>query len=332
MTLDAVRARWARFSLAALAAILSALPSGTSLLAQERPGDNPPFETIQIRPNVHVIFGAGGNITAHVGEDGVILVDAGVGPAADKVVAAVKAITSAPIRLVINTSADLDHVGGNEALAKAGTSVNPDGFSDEERAIVLAHENVLLRMSGNEATFPSGLWPTETFTARHRSMYLNDDAVQVLRSTGAHSDGDSIVHFRRADVIATGDILDLRQFPVIDPKNGGSIQGELAALNRLLELVVPAMPLVLKPGRTLVVPGHGPISDYAELVEYRDMVTIITDNIEDMIKKGMTLEQVKKANPTAGYRARWGRESGPWTTDMFVEAVYNGLKNPPAGS
>jgi glyoxylase-like metal-dependent hydrolase (beta-lactamase superfamily II) len=160
MTLDAVRARWARFSLAALAAILSALPSGTSLLAQERPGDNPPFETIQIRPNVHVIFGAGGNITAHVGEDGVILVDAGVGPAADKVVAAVKAITSAPIRLVINTSADLDHVGGNEALAKAGTSVNPDGFSDEERATVLAQENVLLRMSGNEATFPWGLWPT----------------------------------------------------------------------------------------------------------------------------------------------------------------------------
>ena len=332
MTLDAVRARWARFSLAALAAVLSALPWGTSLLAQQRPGDNPPFETLQIRPNVHVIFGAGGNITAHVGEDGVILVDAGVGTAADKIVAAVKAITSAPIRLVINTSADLDHVGGNEALAKAGASVNPDGFSDEERAIVLAHENVLLRMSGNEATFPSGLWPTETFTARHRSMYLNDDAVQVLRSTGAHSDGDSIVHFRRADVIVTGDILDLRQFPVIDPKNGGSIQGELAALNRLLELVVPAMPLVLKPGRTLVVPGHGPISDYAELVEYRDMVTIVTDNIEDMIKKGMTLEQVKKANPTAGYRARWGRESGPWTTDMFVEAVYNGLKNPPAGS
>jgi glyoxylase-like metal-dependent hydrolase (beta-lactamase superfamily II) len=332
MTLDAVRARWARFSLAALAAILSALPWGTSLLAQQRPGDNPPFETIQIRPNIHVIFGAGGNVTAHVGEDGVILVDAGLGTAADKVVAAVKAITSAPIRLVINTSADLDHVGGNEALAKAGTSVNPDGFSDEERAIVLAHENVLLRMSGNEATFPSGLWPTETFTARHRSMYLNDDAVQVLRSIGAHSDGDSIVHFRRADVIVTGDILDLRHFPVIDPTNGGSIQGELAALNRLLELVVPAMPLVLKPGRTLVVPGHGPISDYAELVEYRDMVAIITDNIEDMIKKGMTLEQVKKANPTAGYRARWGRESGPWTTDMFVEAVYNGLKNPPAGS
>lgn len=332
MLLKVARARSARLWLAVLATILSAFQWGAALVAQQRPGDNPPFETIQIRPNVHVIFGAGANITAHVGEDGVILVDAGIGTAADKVVAAVKAITNAPIRFVINTSADLDHVGGNETLAKAGVSVNPDGFSDEDRATVLSHENVMLRMTANEATFPSGLWPTETFTARHRSMYLNDDAVQVLRFTGAHTDGDSIVHFRRADVIATGDILDLRHFPVIDPKNGGTIQGELAALNRLLELVVPAMPLVLKPGRTLVVPGHGPISDYAEVVEYRDMVTIITDNIEDMVKKGMTLDQVKKANPTAGYRGRWGRESGPWTTDMFVEAVYNGLKNPPAGS
>ena len=146
--------------------------------------------------------------------------------------------------------------------------------------------------------------------------------------TGAHSDGDTVVLFRKADVIATGDIIDLRSFPVIDPATGGSIQGELDALNRLLELTVPAMPLVLKPGRTLLVPGHGRVSDYAELVEYRDMVTTIKDNIEALINKGMTLEQVKAANPTAGYRARWGKESGPWTTDMFVEAIYNGLKNP----
>ena len=132
-------------------------------------------------------------------------------------------------------------------------------------------------------------------------------------------------------MIVTGDILDLRHFPVIDIARGGSIQGELAALNRLLDLTVPAMPLVLKPGRTLLVPGHGRVSDYAELVEYRDMLTTIKDNVEALIQKGMTLEQVKKANPTAGYRGRWGRESGPWTTDMFVEAVYTGLKNPPTG-
>jgi glyoxylase-like metal-dependent hydrolase (beta-lactamase superfamily II) len=158
-------------------------------------------------------------------------------------------------------------------------------------------------------------------------MYLNDDAIQVIRQLGAHSDGDSIVFFRRADVIVTGDILDLRHFPVIDAAKGGSIQGELEALNRLLELTVPAMPLVLKEGRTLLVPGHGRISDYGELVEYRDMVTIIRDIIQDMIDKGMTLEQVKAANPTQGYRRRYGTDSGPWTTDMFVEAIYTGLKS-----
>jgi glyoxylase-like metal-dependent hydrolase (beta-lactamase superfamily II) len=244
------------------------------------------------------------------------------------VVQAVKAITNQPIRLILNTSADPDHVGGNEKVAAAGQQLNPDAFADAPQATILAHENVMLRMSSSDPPAESGALPTETFTARHRSMYLNDDAVQVLRQTGAISDGDSIVHFRRADVIAVGDIIDLRRFPHIDPAHGGSIQGELEALNRLLELTVPAMPLVLKPGRTLLVPGHGPVADYAELVEYRDMVTTIKDIIEDQIKKGMTLQQVKAANPTAGYRKRWGSDTGSWTTDMFVEAIYNGLKNP----
>ena len=304
-----------------------------TVLAQQRPYEGGPFETIQIRPNVFVIFGAGANIAVHVGEDGVILVDSGSAAMAGKVLEAVKAISSSPIRMIINTSAISDHVGGNAAVSAAGREINPDSFSDEPRATILSHENVLLRMSkgsGNGEEFPTEAWPSETFTSRYRSMYVNDEPVQVIRQIGAVSDGDVLVHFRRADVIVTGDILDLRHFPVIDAARGGSIQGELAALNRLLDLTVPAMPLVLKTGRTLLVPGHGRVSDYAELVEYRDTLTTIKDNIEALIKKGMTLEQVKKANPTAGYRARWGREAGPWTTDMFVEAVYNGLKNPPA--
>jgi cyclase len=303
--------------------------------AQQRAAGATPLETIQIRPNVFVIFGAGGNVTAHVGEDGIILVDSGSAATGAQVVAAVRAISDRPLRLIINTSADADHVGGNEDVGAAGMEINPDSFTDEPRATIIAHENVLGRMStlgGAEALFPTGAWPTETFTSRYRSMYLNDEAVQMIRQLGAHSDGDVLVHFRRADVIATGDILDLRHFPVIDPATGGSIQGELEALNRLLDLTVPAMPLVLKPGRTLLVPGHGRVSDYAELVEYRDMVTVIKDNIEELIKKGMTLAQVKAANPTAGYRARWGRDSGPWTTDLFVEAIYNGLTNPPGKS
>lgn len=285
------------------------------------------LETIKVRDNVYAIFGAGSNITVHVGEDGVILVDSGSTAAAEQVVAAVKAISNQPIRLIVNTSADMDHVGGNEMVGAGGLEVNPDSFADDPRATVLSHENVLTRLSGDDK-IPTDLWPSETFTSRVRSMYLNNEAVMVYRMTGAHTDGDVAVLFRKADVIATGDIIDLRNFPVIDAAKGGSLQGELDALNRLLEMTVPAMPLVLKPGRTLIIPGHGRVSDYAELVEYRDMVTTIKDNVEALMKKGMTLEQVKAANPTAGYRARWGKESGPWTTDMFVEAIYNGLKNP----
>jgi glyoxylase-like metal-dependent hydrolase (beta-lactamase superfamily II) len=298
--------------------------------AQTRAAAPAGLETIQVRDNVYAIFGAGANVTVHVGEDGLILVDSGSAAAAEPVVSAVKAISDKPIRLIINTSADPDHVGGNEVVSAAGFEINPDSFADEPHATVLAHENVLTRLSGDDSV-PTDLWPSETFTSRVRSMYLNNEAVMVYRMIGAHTDGDTVVLFRKADVIATGDIIDLRTFPVIDPAKGGSIQGELDALNRLLEMTVPAMPLVLKPGRTLLVPGHGRVSDYAELVEYRDMVTTIKDNIEALIEKGMTLEQVKKANPTAGYRSRWGRDSGPWTTDMFVEAVYNGVKTPPQG-
>jgi glyoxylase-like metal-dependent hydrolase (beta-lactamase superfamily II) len=301
-----------------------------------RPADQAAPDTVQIRDNVWVIFGTGGNVTVHVGEDGVMLVDSGSEAMAEKTLEAVRAITKAPIRMIINTSADAEHVGGNDKVGAAGVAINPDNFSDEEHATVLAHENVLQRMSvpknRTEKPFPTAMWPTETFTSRFRSFYVNNEAVQVIRQLGAVSDGDVLVHFRRADVIATGDIVDLRHFPVIDPAKGGSIQGELEALNRLLDLTVPPMPLVLKPGRTLVVPGHGRVSDYGELVDYRDMVTTIKDIIEDLVKKGMTLEQVKAANPAAGYRKRWGSDTGAWTTDMFVEAIYNGLKGAkPAG-
>jgi cyclase len=288
----------------------------------------PAIETLQIRPNVHVIFGAGSNITAHVGEDGVILVDSGSAALAPRVVEAVKALSPLPIRLIINTSADMDHVGGNHVVGAAGVQLNPDSFADEPQATILAHENVLMRMTtpvGNEAPAESDMLPTETYTSRVRSMYINDEAVQLLRPLGAHSDGDTMVHFRRADVIATGDVLDLRQFPVIDAARGGSLAGELAALNRLVQLAIPAMPLVYKEGRTMVVPGHGRVSDHAEIVEYRDMVTVIRDRIQSLVSKGMTLEQVQAANPTQGYRARYGADAGAWTTGMFVEAIYRAL-------
>ena len=321
---------------AALVAVLLALwaaQSAARVFAQQHPATSRnALESFQIRPNVHVIFGAGGNVTVHVGEDGLVVVDTGSSERASSLLDAIKAISPRPIRLIINTSADLDHVGGNAVLGGAGVGLSPDPFGAGNHATVLAHENVLRRMSalganGGESPFPTRMLPNDTFTSRFRSMYVNDDAVQVIRQTGAHSDSDVMVLFRKADVIATGDVLDLRQFPVIDPSKGGSIDGELEALNRLLtEFVVPNMPLVLKSGRTLVVPGHGYVSDYGEVVEYRDMVTVIRDTIQELVEKGQTLEQVKAANPTKGYRGRYGKDSGPWTTDMFVEAIYNSLK------
>ena len=298
--------------------------------AAPRAAPAPAIETIQIRPNLYVIFTAGGNVVMQTGEDGVILVDSGAGPTAEQVAAEIRKVTTDPIRLIINTSADPDHVGGNQRLASEGATINPNAFNaGAENAAVVAHENVLNRMSaptGQESAFPIGTWPTETYIARIKSMYLNDEGIQVMHQPAAHSDGDSIVFFRRADVIATGDIFDLRQFPVIDAAAGGTIQGELEALNRLLDLAIPAVPLLHKPGRTYLVPGHGRIADHADLVEYRDMVTIIRDRIKSMVDKKMTLEQVKAANPTLGYRARYGSDSGPWTTDMFVEAIYNELR------
>ena len=314
-------------------AILLAAVWAHGLAAQTHPSaTRAGLETIQIRPNVHVIFGAGANVTVHSGEDGLIVVDTGTTEAAPRLLEAIKAISPQPIRLIVNTSVGADHVGGNAMLAASGIGISPDPFAIGQQATVLAHENVLLRMSaptGSESPFPSRMWPNDTYTSRFRPMYVNDEAVQVIRQTGAHSDADSMVLFRKADVVVTGDIVDLRHFPVIDPKMGGSIQGELDALNRLLtEFVIPNLPLVLKPGRTLVVPGHGYIADYGEVVEYRDTVTVVRDIIQDMVNKGMTLAQVKAANPTKGYRGRWGKESGPWTTDMFVEAVFNGLKRP----
>jgi cyclase len=315
--------------LVALAVVLGASHSPQGLDAQVSSPAGDAVETIQLKPNVYVIFGAGSNVVMHVGAEGVILVDAGSEAMADRVIAEVRKITSDPIRLIINTSADPDHIGGNERIARAGVNLNPNAFNSGDRAAgVLAHENVLNRISaptGQQAPYPVGIWPTETYISKIKSMYLNDEGIQVIHQPAAHSDGDSIVFFRRADVVVTGDILDLRGFPVIDTAGGGTVQGELAALNGLLDLAIPAMPLIYKPGRTYLVPGHGRIADHAEVVEYRDMVTVIRDRIQSMVDKGMTLEQIKAANPTQGYRARYGSDTGAWTTDMFVEAVFKGL-------
>ncbi len=294
------------------------------------------IEVVQLRPNFYVIGGAGGNILMQTGPEGVILVDSGSAARADEVLAAIRTVTPVPIRYIINTSMDADHVGGNEALSKAGLSILPGavaagaGLGDDVLAnfgyaSVLAHENVLTRMSAADPPIPSVLWPTKTFFYRMYSMYLNGEGIQVIHQPAAHTDGDVIVFFRRGDVIATGDVIDTTRFPFIDVERGGTLQGELDALNRLMDLSIHNVPLLWYPDRTLLVPGHGHVYDKLDLLEYRDAITVVRDRVQDGIDRGLTLAQVQAANPTLGYRSQYGTDSGPWTTEMFVAAVYNEL-------
>jgi cyclase len=324
--------------LAWLVAIAVLLTVG--LAAQAQTGA---LDVVQLRPNFYVIGGAGGNIVVQLGAEGVILVDSGSTEGADQVLAAIRRLTDLPIRYIINTGMDADHTGGNEKLARAGLSILPgavvagaglddDVVSNFGRASVLAHEHVLRRMSaptGRQSPVASGLWPTKTFAYHQYSMYLNGEGIQVIHQPAAHTDGDTIVFFRRGDVIATGDIIDTTRWPVIDTRRGGTVQGELDALNRLMDLTVFNLPLQWKADRTFLVPGHGHVYDKLDLLEYRDAVTIVRDRVQDLVNEGKTLAQVKAANPTLGYRSQYGADSGPWTTDMFVEVIYNELAAKP---
>src|SRR5215471_19017625 len=284
------------------------------------------LEILEVRPSFFVIAGAA-NIGVQVGEDGVVAVDAGPAADAPAVLAAIKRISPKPIRYVIDTGPDIDHVGGNEALSKAGekffsgSSLGGGLNAADSAAPILSAEGVLRHM----ATSPAGGRPTEVFHYSRKYMYLNGEAIEVLRQAAAHTDSDVFAFFRRSDVVFAGDVLDTRQFPVIDVDRGGTIQGEVAALNRLVELAIPSLPVVTREAGTIVVPGHGRLCDQYDVVEYRDMVTIIRDRVRELIKAGRSLAEVKAAQPAKGYIGRYGNPGGTWTTDRFIEAVYQSL-------
>jgi cyclase len=230
---------------------------------------------------------------------------------------------------VINTSADADVVGGNATFAKTPGLM-----------ALMSHENVLTTMSaptGQASLFPIETWPTESFPEPRRYLYLNDEGIELLHQPAAHSDGDVVVFFRRSDVVVAGHVIDDTRFPVIDLARGGSIQGEINALNRVIELAIPPGPFLgapaagitapEMPGGTDVLPGRGRVYRQLDVVEYRDMVVIIRDTIKFMIDQKMTLEQITAAAPAKAWEPRFGATSGPWTTNQFVEAVYKSLVN-----
>jgi cyclase len=298
---------------------------------QPRPQTQAPsdVETLLVQGNVSVITGLGGNVVVQVGPLGPVVVDTGLAQNSDALLAAIRKLSSRPIRYIINTHMHADHTGGNERLAAAGQppsgrGVTQVGASTIARAEIIAHDLVLQRMStpaGSEAPAPIGLQPTATYSLPVKEFFTNGEGIQIVHAPG-HTDGDSLVFFRRSDVIAAGDVYSTVSYPVIDIAHGGSITGVIAGLNELLALAIPGEKTE---GGTMIVPGHGRISDEADLVEYRDMVTIIRDRVQDLIKKGLTLDQVKARNPTMEYDGLYASAPG-WTKDQFVEAVYRGLK------
>jgi cyclase len=285
-----------------------------------------------VEGNIYVMVGSGGNTIVQVGEQFVFVVDPPAPPQAERLVAAVAQITNKPIRYVINTHFHPDHIGGNVQLSKAGTAVGGGGGgggpqinANDQSAPILAHENVLRRVStptGAQSKVPFEAWPTETYVGDDFRLF-NGEAVKLVHLPRAHTDGDTIIFFQRSDVIAVGDVFSTVTYPIIDRQSGGSINGIIAALNQVIDLTTPKD---RQEGGTYVVPGHGRISDQADLVEYRDMVTIIRDRIADAVKRGLTLEQIKAEQPTIDYDPRYGGSTGSWTKDMFIEAVYQDLK------
>src|SRR5262245_42729931 len=285
--------------------------------------DNVQIHVLPVRDNIFMLVGAGGNITVQTGAEGVVVVDTQFAPLAPKILAAIRTLSKGPIRYIINTSYDKDHTGGNDPIRQAGSTIAGGNVALDirdaaEGAQIVAHENVLQHMKGA----PPNALPNRTYIADQKKIFFNGEGIQVIHQPNAHTDSDSIVFFRRSDVISTGDIFTTTNYPVIDLNAGGNIQGIIAGLNRIIDMIIPVYG---QEGGTLVIPGHGRLCDLGDVINYREMATIVRDRVQDMVKKGMTLDQVKAAKPTRDYDPVYGATTGFWTTDMFVEAVYKGL-------
>lgn len=312
----------------------------TAALACAQSGN---IEIVPVRGHIYLLAGAGANITLSVGPDGVFMVDGGSPQMTDQVIAAVRQLSvdlakegqplhsfppPKPIRYLANTTISPEHTGGNVKIAEAGKTFTGgnvaadlnSGFANDNAAI-LSTEKAMLRLV--EAKMPGNGQPTETYVRDNMKLshFFNGEGVELIHMPDATTDGDSIVYFRGSDVISTGDIFDMTSFPYIDMAKGGSIQGVLAALNRLDDMAEAEF---RTEGGTLFIPGHGRIGDLADLAYYRDMCTIIRDRVQWMMKKDMTLAQIKAAKPTEDWDGRFGKNPN-WTPDMFVEAIYKGL-------
>ncbi len=286
-------------------------------------------DVLPVQGNVHVIAGPGGNTTVQIGHEAVVLVDTQTEEVSDAVLEIVKQLSPKPIRHIILTSGEADHIGGAAPLSRAGTyvrlidSFDPRGAS--ANASIIAHVNVLAQMSGpagSESAVPPEAWPTDTYFVDEWALFVNDEAIRLLHVPAAHSDGDTMVFFRRSDVISTGDILNTDRYPRFDSERGG-IDGIIEGLNLILDIAIAGEN---QEGGTVVIPGHGRLGDETDVANYRDMVTIVRDRVEALLGEGKTLAEVQAARPTLDYDGIYSNETIGWTGEDFIEAVYRNLQ------
>jgi hypothetical protein len=283
-------------------------------------------ETLHVQGKVHMIAGAGGNIAAQAGDEGILLVDTGYEQMSGKVIAALRKLTNGTLRRIVNTTLSDAHTGANAVLIKEGrlNQAGPGLGQRPNEADLIGHAGLLALMTeiGREKIVPER-WPPSTYAGKQKDLHSNGEAVVILHVPAATTSGDSIVWFRGSDVVASGEIFNQATYPYIDAARGGTINGVIEGLNMLLDIMVPKHN---QEGGTMVVPGYGRIGDEHDVLEYRDMVTIIRDRVQAAIDKKMTLAQVKamKPSPTYEYDLRFNRDPA-WTAEMFVETIYRNL-------
>jgi glyoxylase-like metal-dependent hydrolase (beta-lactamase superfamily II) len=313
------------------AILLSLFPSTLPAQLKQVPAD---LHLQHVQGRVYMLSGAGGNVTVQVGDNAVVVVDTGSPQMGAEVLAAIQSLSSNPVAFIINTSIDEDHVGGNAVVTKAGNKELSGAAGDRggdiigqtrEGASIVSYINVLNRMiepGRNRIAIPQASWPTDPYDTPNWKLF-NDEPIVLYHAPAAHSDGDSFVFFRRSDVVSTGELFVPSRYPVIDEEQGGTIDGIIDALTTLIDDVL--VPRENEEGGTYVIPGRGRLCDRTDVANYRDMLAIVRARIADLVKKGQTLQQVKDAKPTFGFDGLYGADSGPWTTDRFIEVVYRGV-------
>jgi glyoxylase-like metal-dependent hydrolase (beta-lactamase superfamily II) len=299
------------------------------------------LELMPVQGNVYMVTGLGVNVAVQVSEEGALLVDTPPPALLDQVRELVAQKSKRSIRYVINTSAIPDHVSGDEAVQLAVTS--PAALANMRRfglaagglagfgadgVQILAHENVLNRITNRSKPAIPGASVSAEYYLPTKDFFLNGESIVLTHTPNAITDGDSLVYFRRSDVLATGDLFTPGRFPTINLEEGGSINGLIKAVNKALEITVPA---AFQERGTYVIPGHGRLCDEADLSEFREMITVVRDRVQAMINDKKTLQQVQAARPAFDYENTYGKNGGP-AAQAFVETVYKSLTAPPKGA